>query len=97
MSISLHISKLFVNWLMRHLVFLLLFILLAPSAFAQSHYQLIQNKGQWPEQVVSQVELEGGFMFIEKNAFTYNFIDLSAVAAVHGTGTDVNALAGQHA
>lgn len=95
MSISSGISKLFVNWLMRHLVFLLFFICSAASAWAQSHYKLIENKGQWPEQVVSQVELESGFMFIEKNAFTYNFIDLSAVAAVHGTGTDVNALAGQ--
>ncbi len=80
---------------MRQVLLLFFLTVLSLGSFAQSHYQLIENKGQWPDQVVSQVELEGGFMFIEKNAFTYNFIDLSAVAAVHGTGTDINALAGQ--
>ncbi|MDG2246944.1 MAG: gliding motility-associated C-terminal domain-containing protein [Flavobacteriales bacterium] len=80
---------------MRRLASLLLFIISCLSIHAQQQYALIENKGQWPAHVTSQVELKGGWMFLENNAFTYHFMDLAGIAEVHSTGTNIEDLAGQ--
>ncbi|MCH2198769.1 MAG: gliding motility-associated C-terminal domain-containing protein [Flavobacteriales bacterium] len=68
---------------------------LSSTAQEQPYYHYIQNHGQWPDHVVAQVEIENGHFWVEKEAFTWHFWDLSAISAVHGTNTDVSALAGQ--
>ena len=62
---------------------------LAPQLLlAQDHYQLIENDGQWPDHVRGQVEIENGRFWFEDNTFTYDLMDLSAIADVHGTDID---------
>lgn len=38
-----------------------------------SQYQFIENKGQWPEQVNFRAEVPGGFIWLEKDKFNYQF------------------------
>lgn len=64
------------------------------TAGCQSFYTLVENNGQWPGHVVASAEVEGGRLYIEQGALTYDFMDLSAVAAVHGSAVDPATLAG---
>lgn len=58
-----------------------LFSLLCGSVFGQHDVvQLIENKGQWPAQVVAQTPIQNGQFFLEKNAFTYDFFDEATMA-----------------
>lgn len=71
--------------------------LLSTQALAvePSHYELIKNQGQWPAQVLAQSQLSQGQLYLERGGLTWNFMDLSAVAAVHGTNIDPADLQGQ--
>jgi gliding motility-associated-like protein len=70
------------------LTFLLVAITL--TGFSQSgvkpYYPLIENLGQWPNGVVASTDLEQGKFFLEKNGFTYHFMDLAPVRKAHDQG-----------
>ncbi len=70
----------------RSLLFLLLFW--TSSFFGQKKiaYPLIQNRAQWPEQVLFSADVKGGKVFLEKDAIKYHFFDLSAIAKSHDEG-----------
>ncbi len=58
-----------------------------------SSMRSIENKGQWEKNIKFRVNLTCGYLFMEKNAFTYNFIkdeDLVEIMdqAHHGTNID---------
>ena len=45
--------------------------------------QLIENKGQWPDNVCAGADLKSGKVFFEKSGFTYHFYDLKNIRAAH--------------
>ena len=49
-----------------------------------SYYSFIENKGQWPDQVLFKCELEEGNLFIENGGLTYDFWDYSEIRNLHG-------------
>src|SRR3954462_9248756 len=42
---------------------------------SQSAIKFTENKSQWDKKVLYRAQLDGGALFLEKNAFTYNFYD----------------------
>lgn len=72
----------------------ILFIFFGLTAGGQTDYLFIENKGQWPEHVRAQVELNRGWLYLEDTGLTYDFVDLSAVATVHGSDIDPQTLEG---
>lgn len=46
----------------------------------------IENKGQWPSQVLYASDVKGGKIFLENNALKYHFFDLSAIELAHNEG-----------
>ncbi len=48
-----------------------------------SMIRFTENKNQWPEQVLYKAQLDGGALFLEKNAFTYNFYDKETLRNNH--------------
>lgn len=64
----------------------LLLVLTLHAKGGESHYHIVENQGQWPEHVVAAIEVSQGRLFLERNAFTWHFQNLDAVAAMHGTG-----------
>jgi gliding motility-associated-like protein len=65
-----------------------IFVFLSHCVMSQNdvHYKLIENKGQWPAQVIASCDLENGKFFLEKSAFTYHFMDLKNVRDAHSSG-----------
>jgi gliding motility-associated-like protein len=49
------------------------FVLLTYSVDGQIKF--IENKNQWPQNVLFKTEVEGGQFYLEKNGFTFNFYD----------------------
>lgn len=45
----------------------------------------IENKNQWPENVLFRSQLYGGYVYMEKNCLTYYFIDSKNLKHRHGT------------
>ncbi len=65
---------------------LLTFVLLtiACQSFSQSaHYQLVENKGQWPSSVLARAEIEIGWVWFENDGFTFHLADYSEVSDLH--------------
>ncbi len=60
-----------------------------------THYELIKNNGQWPSHVLAQSHVSQGQLYLERGGLTWNFMDLSAVAAMHGTAVNPAELQGQ--
>lgn len=65
----------------KYIIFFLL-TFWATISFTQEivhHYSpnhgLIENKGQWPEQVLFQTKFEGGKLWIEKHRMAFHFLD----------------------
>jgi gliding motility-associated-like protein len=56
---------------------LILFVVLGYCwANAQSNtLRIIENKGQWPQEVLFKANLESGSFYLENNRFTFNFLD----------------------
>lgn len=54
---------------------------------SSGHYRFIENKGQWPSQVLFRVDLESGWMYIEKNAITFDLRDGKAMDEIHDRHT----------
>ncbi|MDQ3191138.1 MAG: gliding motility-associated C-terminal domain-containing protein [Bacteroidota bacterium] len=46
----------------------------------------IQNKNQWNENVKFKANIPGGFLYLEKNGFTFDFIDNESYKKVRGHG-----------
>ena len=47
----------------------------------------IENKNQWPENVLFRSQLYGGYVFLEKNGLTYYFFDSENIKHSHGSYT----------
>jgi gliding motility-associated-like protein len=61
---------------------IVLFIaLIAPELFifAQDEIWIHPNRGQWHENVSYEIRVPGGFMFLEKNGFTYDLSNVSEI------------------
>lgn len=58
---------------------------LCGQALAQQTAGIIENAGQWPEQVVGRTTVASSHFWLEKDRFTYHMTDLSPIAAMHGT------------
>ena len=71
---------------MSKFIFLVTFLSWSSFSFSQNdgYYKYIENKGQWPEQVLYKCDLESGNLFLEKDGFTYDFWDNSEVSNLHG-------------
>lgn len=76
---------------MKKKLHIFLFVLLSSSLFAQENkhhhhgksLDFVENKGQWNPKVLAHVDVDGGRMFIEKDALSYFFYDTKALAARH--------------
>ena len=54
------------------------------AASAQTHrYSYIENKGQWPEQVLYRAQIEGGFVWVEQGGLRVDLRDYAEVSALH--------------
>lgn len=61
---------------MRAALLTILWILFAVSAYSGNDpIRLVQNKGQWPDQVLFKAEVSGGSYYLEYDRFTFNFLD----------------------
>lgn len=58
-----------------------LFSILSVNLHAQTKF--IENKGQWPEQVVAKAQTGGSAIWIEKQGITYQFWDNEKIAKFH--------------
>ena len=68
--------------------FLCLFVLCSNAQVksnteSQSAIKFTENKNQWDKKVVYRAQLDGGVLFLEKNAFTYNFYDKETLRNNH--------------
>lgn len=50
---------------------------------SQSAIKFTENKNQWDKQVLYRAQLDGGALFLEKNAFVYNFYDKETLRNNH--------------
>ncbi|MCB0479031.1 MAG: gliding motility-associated C-terminal domain-containing protein [Crocinitomicaceae bacterium] len=73
---------------MKHCILLYLLLIIGlQTAHSQeipeinSQFQFIENKGQWPEQVNFRAEVPGGFIWLEKDKFNYQF---RQIPHIHG-------------
>ena len=49
----------------------------------QNTIKFTENKSQWNKQVLYRAQLDGGVLFLQKNAFTYNFYDKETLRKNH--------------
>jgi len=68
----------------RYFLFSIFFIV---STFGisqhDSYYKYIENKGQWPKQVLYKCDLENGNLYLEKDGLKFNFWDNSELMNLH--------------
>ncbi|MFL5764854.1 MAG: PKD domain-containing protein [Bacteroidia bacterium] len=50
---------------------------------SQSAIKFTENKSQWDKSVLYRAQLDGGALFLQKNAFTYNFYDKETLHKNH--------------
>ncbi len=65
---------------------LYLFIFMLICCFnttAQTGFEMVENKGQWPEKVLYSLGFESGRCFGELDGFTYHIFDLSPIEQSH--------------
>ncbi len=48
-----------------------------------SHIRFTENKNQWPGNILYRAQLDGGVLFLEAGAFTYNFYDKETLRKNH--------------
>ena len=54
------------------------------SIFASSsNYFFIENKGQWPSDVLFKADIPGGYLFVKETGLTYLFYDSKAISEAH--------------
>ncbi len=68
------------------ILFLLFLVQTGIYAQSNSHYSFVQNKGQWPDNVLFGGDLENGKVFLEQNSLKWHFMDLSAISDAHNKG-----------
>jgi hypothetical protein len=71
---------------MKNIIYIKLYLLVLASfsynvLFPQSYF--IENKGQYPFNVIAKKKLEGGALFIEKGKLTFSFYDQLQLADYH--------------
>ncbi len=54
-----------------------------PPPAPQNTIKFTENKNQWDKKVLYRAQLDGGVLFLEKNAFTYNFYDKETLRKNH--------------
>nr|MBA3707024.1 SBBP repeat-containing protein [Bacteroidota bacterium] len=61
----------------KHFFIGIIFCLLAPLTFCGEVPKIIfeENKNQWPEQVIFKADIPGGALFLEKNTFTFHYVE----------------------
>jgi gliding motility-associated-like protein len=65
-------------------LFFFFFVFLGHSSFATSEkYIFIENKGQWPVEVLFKADIPGGYIFVKKAGLEYLFYDSKALFDVH--------------
>ncbi len=69
-------------------LFLCLFVLNASAQHtksneSQSAIKFTENKNQWDSKILYRAQLDGGALFLQKNAFTYNFYDKETLRNNH--------------
>ncbi|UKN00900.1 T9SS type B sorting domain-containing protein [Paracrocinitomix mangrovi] len=57
---------------MKRIVLLLIVLLAGQQMFAQDDIWIHPNRGQWDNHVSYKINLPSGFMYLEKNGFTYD-------------------------
>lgn len=84
----------------KHYCFIFLFALISQSfaggvktPVVQNTVKFTENKKQWDAKVLYRAQLDGGALFLEKNAFTYNFYDKETLRANHA-GSNKNGMIG---
>ncbi len=70
------------------LLLLSVFVFGSSSVAQQEHYKFLENKGQWPWNVEYRAQIPGGSIFLETNAFTYKFQDISELIHIHTNPQD---------
>ncbi|MFY0672461.1 MAG: PKD domain-containing protein [Bacteroidia bacterium] len=65
----------------RSLVALVLFAFISFDLSAQINF--IENKGQWPQQVIAKSQMGGSAIWIENQGLTYQFWDYEKIAKFH--------------
>ena len=67
------------------------FLLVLADRRAQAQPRWIENRGQWPEQVLYQTPLNSGVLWTERSGFTYQLYnpdELQQLISQHGAGED---------
>ena len=80
---------------MRQLLFWLFFWSCCYHASGQAEF--VQNKGQWPSQVVAGCTVPNGQLWLESGGFTYAMVDPNVHAALHPNTGNPPALFRSHA
>lgn len=81
---------------MKHFALKYIFLLFLLSLFSKGYagagirtgepetkIKFTENKNQWDKQVLFRAQLDGGALFLQKNAFTYNFYDKETLRHNH--------------
>ncbi len=74
---------------LKHIFLVFIAVAIAASAFAHSPQttktsaRFIQNKGQWPKQVLFGARISSGMLFIENNGMTFNIYDPQAFHQIY--------------
>jgi len=59
---------------------ILLFVLISQYYWCQNvGYKFIENKNQWPENVAFKTDLKSGYLYFERDGFTFDLYDAHAV------------------
>ena len=79
---------------MRFLTPFLCFIFLAIGySYGQSHSSFfVENKGQYQQNVLANVDLPAGALFLENNKLTFNFVDHQVIKDAHDKLTPITTL-----
>jgi gliding motility-associated-like protein len=67
--------------LARHM--LLLSLLCSAWSSVNGQYEWVENKGQWPENVVFKTSVQSGNLWMERAGFTYQLYDPAALGDLH--------------
>ena len=70
-------------------------LLLIPVPMAAQGW-FVENKGQWPANVLFATDVEGGKLFITKTGLVFNFFDLQTLEAIHAAHHGETALPRDH-
>ncbi len=64
------------NVLYKRIVLILSFLLITLLNFSAQEIELIENKGQWNDNIVFRTAVSGGYMYVEDNSFTFDFMSI---------------------